>query len=65
MPNSDYEWRSERCHNPNKSWITRNGEKISALMSTTSARKLVEDHNKTVKYLCGWITELEKTGTVK
>lgn len=50
---NDYTWKVLQSGNPNKAWIVdmQLKKKISALMSTTSARNLATAHNMIVGYL--------------
>lgn len=49
-------WRVVQCGNPNKAWVCDyEWKKLSALMTLKAARALVDDHNRTVKFLMNHI----------
>jgi len=47
----DYTWKVVRSGNPNKAWIVYQNKKISALMTTRTARDIATIHNMTLKFL--------------
>lgn len=49
-------WLVVQCGNPNKAWVCDyEGKKLSALMTLKAARAIVDDHNRTVKFLMNHI----------